>query len=191
MDKRFLYLLLVIVTILVIILAWQDSKKKESSILDKLNETPTPVLNVQSQDQQPTASPTAGSTVSQGQSPLIQNSSPAAIQTLDGGVKIQELLVGTGNAVKSGDTIAVNYIGYLEKGTKFDSSYDRNKPFIVQIGAGQVIAGWDVGIIGMKEGGKRRLYIPSSMAYGEQGAGNGAIPPNANLIFDVELLSIK
>jgi len=159
--------------------------------MDKLNATPTPAIGV---------SPVVSPQVQQSQNPSTplvnqnspaQNSSPSAIVELEGGVKIQELTVGTGTEVKSGDTIAVNYIGYLENGQKFDSSYDRNKPFIVQIGAGQVIKGWDIGIIGMKEGGKRRIYIPSALAYGDQGAGNGLIPPNANLIFDVELLSVK
>lgn len=105
-------------------------------------------------------------------------------------LKIEDEKVGTGSAVKSGDTIVVNYKGTLLDGTKFDSSYDRGQPFETQIGVGQVIKGWDVGIIGMKVGGKRKLTIPSNLAYGEQGAG-GAIPPNAPLIFEIELLSIK
>ena len=105
-------------------------------------------------------------------------------------LKIEELTVGTGAEVKSGDTVVINYIGTLEDGTKFDSSYDRGQPFETQIGVGQVIKGWDIGIPGMKVGGKRRLYIPSAMAYGTQGAGN-VIPPNSNLIFEVELVGVK
>ncbi|MBP7859876.1 FKBP-type peptidyl-prolyl cis-trans isomerase [Patescibacteria group bacterium] len=103
---------------------------------------------------------------------------------------IEDTKVGTGDEVKQGDKIKVHYTGTLFDGTKFDSSKDRNQPFDVQIGVGQVIKGWDEGIIGMKVGGRRKLTIPYYMAYGEQGAGNGAIPPYATLIFDVELLEI-
>jgi len=105
-------------------------------------------------------------------------------------LKIEDLIVGTGAEVKSGDTVAINYVGTLEDGTKFDSSYDRGQPFETQIGVGAVIKGWDLGVPGMKVGGKRRLSIPSALAYGERGAG-GVIPPNANLIFEVELVSVK
>ncbi len=105
-------------------------------------------------------------------------------------LKIEDLKIGTGPAVKSGDTVIINYVGTLENGTKFDSSYDRHQPFETQIGVGQVIEGWDKGVIGMQVGGKRRLTIPPEMAYGAQGAGN-LIPPNATLIFEVELVGIK
>ena len=105
-------------------------------------------------------------------------------------LKIEDTTVGTGPAVKSGDTVVMNYKGTLLDGTKFDSSYDRGTPFETQIGVGRVIQGWDKGIPGMKVGGKRKLTIPSDMAYGAQGAG-GVIPPNAALIFEVELISIK
>jgi FKBP-type peptidyl-prolyl cis-trans isomerase len=183
-DKRFLYLILVIVIVLVIILAWQDSKNKQTALMDKIDITPTPAIITTPGFLSP--APTQASQTNQD-----QNSSSSALQTLEGGLKIQDMVVGTGKEVVSGNTIAVNYIGYLENGQKFDSSVDRNKPFIFQIGAGQVIQGWDTGIIGMKEGGQRRLFIPAAMAYGDQGAGNGLIPPNSNLIFDVQLLSIE
>lgn len=98
---------------------------------------------------------------------------------------------GTGDrVVKSGDTIAVHYTGTLIDGTKFDSSVDRGTPFTFTIGTGQVIAGWDEGLLGMKVGEKRTLTIPSDKGYGARGAG-GAIPPNATLIFETELVSIK
>lgn len=102
-------------------------------------------------------------------------------------LKIEDLVVGTGVEAKSGDTISVNYTGTLLNGTKFDSSYDRNQPFSFVLGAGQVIQGWDKGFAGMKVGGKRKLTIPSDMAYGSRGAG-GLIGPNEPLLFEVELL---
>jgi peptidylprolyl isomerase len=106
------------------------------------------------------------------------------------GLKISDEVVGTGAEAKTGDSVTVNYVGTLENGTKFDSSYDRNTPFITQIGVGQVIKGWDEGIVGMKVGGKRKLIIPPDLGYGSQGAGN-AIPPNSTLVFVVELLDVK
>ena len=106
------------------------------------------------------------------------------------GVEIEILKEGTGTAAKNGDAVSVHYVGTLENGVKFDSSVDRNVPFEFTLGAGQVIPGWDVGVEGMKIGEKRKLVIPSSLAYGERGAG-GVIPPNATLVFEVELLGIK
>jgi FKBP-type peptidyl-prolyl cis-trans isomerase len=105
------------------------------------------------------------------------------------GLKIQDEKVGTGAAVKSGDTIVINYTGTLTNGTKFDSSYDRGTPFTTQIGVGQVIKGWDEGVIGMKVGGKRKLTIPPALGYGDQAM--GSIPANSTLIFEVELEKIQ
>lgn len=116
------------------------------------------------------------------------NNVSSAQQAAPTGLKIEDQVVGTGVEAKSGDTIIVNYLGTLLNGTKFDSSYDRNQPFSFQLGAGQVIEGWDKGFVGMKVGGKRKLTIPSDMAYGSRGAG-GAIGPDEPLIFEVELLS--
>jgi len=104
-------------------------------------------------------------------------------------LKIEDLKVGDGAEAKVGDNITVNYVGTLLNGTKFDSSYDRNQPFTFILGAGQVIEGWDKGFAGMKVGGKRKLTIPSEMAYGSRGAG-GVIGPNATLVFEVELLNV-
>ena len=103
---------------------------------------------------------------------------------------IEELVSGKGTSCKSGDHISVHYTGWLTNGKKFDSSVDRNDPFDFQLGVGQVIPGWDQGVEGMLVGGKRKLTIPSDLAYGPIGAG-GLIPPNATLVFEVELLAIK
>lgn len=106
------------------------------------------------------------------------------------GVQIEILKEGAGAVAKNDDIVSVHYTGTLENGTKFDSSVDRGVPFEFTLGAGQVIPGWDIGVEGMKVGEKRKLTIPSLLAYGERGAG-GVIPPNATLIFEVELLGIK
>ena len=105
-------------------------------------------------------------------------------------LKIEDIKVGQGYAVKSGDIVSINYLGTLEDGTKFDSSYDRKEPFETAIGVGYVIKGWDEGVIGMQVGGKRKLTIPYQMAYGEAGI-PGVIPQKATLIFEVELINIK
>ena len=102
--------------------------------------------------------------------------------------KVEDIEVGKGEEVHSGDFITIHYNGTLENGTKFDSSYDRGRPFKTRIGVGEVIAGWDMGVQGMKVGGKRKLTIPAALAYGDQGI--GIIPPGATLIFEVELVSI-
>ena len=110
--------------------------------------------------------------------------------TTSSGLKIWEVKAGTGATAEKGKTVKVHYTGWLTDGKKFDSSVDRGEPFEFQLGAGQVIRGWDEGVAGMKIGGKRRLEIPPSLGYGSRGAG-GVIPPNATLIFDVELLGVR
>ncbi|MGH9824553.1 MAG: FKBP-type peptidyl-prolyl cis-trans isomerase [Blastocatellia bacterium] len=106
------------------------------------------------------------------------------------GLKYVDEVVGTGASPSPGKKVTVHYVGTLENGQKFDSSYDRGRPFVFQIGVGQVIKGWDEGVMTMKVGGKRRLIIPANLGYGARGAG-GVIPPNATLIFEVELLSVE
>jgi FKBP-type peptidyl-prolyl cis-trans isomerase len=128
-----------------------------------------------------------------GCSPNTQQESTVSTAQL----KITELKPGTGPAIKTGQTAVVHYTGWLyvedapdHKGKKFDSSLDRNDPFSFPVGGGQVIQGWDQGVAGMQVGGKRQLVIPAELGYGSRGAG-GVIPPNATLLFDVELLSIR
>jgi peptidylprolyl isomerase len=114
--------------------------------------------------------------------------------TMASGVQYHDEVPGTGPEPQPGQTVTVNYTGWLyeagQKGTKFDSSLDRNRPFSFVLGAGQVIAGWDAGVATMHVGGKRTLIIPANLGYGDRGAG-GVIPPGATLIFDVDLLSVK
>ena len=112
------------------------------------------------------------------------------VVTTDSGLKYKELQAGTGATPKKGQTVVVHYTGTLEDGTKFDSSRDRGQPFSFKLGAGEVIKGWDEGLSTMKVGDRRQLIIPPELGYGARGAG-GVIPPNATLIFDVELLRIS
>ena len=121
-------------------------------------------------------------------------SSAAGPVTTASGLRYTDEVVGTGAQPKAGQNVQVHYTGWLDqggkKGTKFDSSRDRGQPFSFPLGQGQVIAGWDEGVASMKVGGKRTLTIPASLGYGARGAG-GVIPPNATLIFDVELLGVR
>jgi len=125
---------------------------------------------------------------------MTANVSAAEITTLPSGLKYKDEVVGTGPVAKAGQQVKVHYTGWLDNngkpGKKFDSSRDRNQPFEFGLGGGQVIRGWDEGVAGMKVGGKRILIIPAELGYGARGAG-GVIPPNATLIFDVELLGVR
>jgi FKBP-type peptidyl-prolyl cis-trans isomerase len=119
----------------------------------------------------------AGVAAEQAQSKIMEN------------LKIKDVVVGTGAEAKNGDHVTVNYVGTLDDGTKFDSSYDRKTPFTFTLGAGEVIKGWDFGVLGMKVGGKRTLVIPPELGYGARSV--GPIPPNSTLHFTVELLSVQ
>ncbi len=110
-------------------------------------------------------------------------------QSLPNGLHFIDAVLGTGPQAQAGQRVSVHYTGWLTDGTKFDSSRDRGQPFQFGLGAGQVIKGWDTGVAGMRVGGQRRLIVPPDLGYGVRGAA-GVIPPNATLIFDVELLGV-
>lgn len=122
--------------------------------------------------------------------PMIGQDEEPEMTTTDSGLQYVDLAVGDGPAAKKGDRVRVHYTGWLEDGTKFDSSVDRGQPFTFGLGRREVIKGWDEGVAGMQIGGKRKLIIPAKLGYGDRGAGNGLIPPGATLIFEVELLGI-
>lgn len=143
-------------------------------------------LNLDSQkvDFSLVATATPGATINSTQKPKATSE-----QNMNG-LKIEDITIGTGEMAVTGKSVTVNYSGTLTDGTKFDSSFDRNEPFTFNLGAGQVIQGWDEGVAGMKVGGKRKLTIPPELGYGASGAG-GVIPPNATLVFEVELLKVN
>ena len=162
-----------LVCVLVLVLA-QVGNKVNSAVAANLTET--------------TPAPTS---VTKNQTLIASNSmSDTNVVTNPSGLKYVELEEGTGASPERGQTVVVHYTGTLENGKKFDSSRDRNSPFEFKIGIGQVIKGWDEGLSTMKVGGRRQLIIPPELGYGSGGAG-GVIPPNATLLFDVELLGIK
>lgn len=120
---------------------------------------------------------------------LFQNENSGNYEMIQG-MKVETLKKGTGQPVKTGDMVTVDYVGTLENGVKFDSSIDRNEPFKFTLGQNRVIQGWELGVLGMRVGEKRRLTIPPELGYRSQGAG-GVIPPNATLIFEIDMLKIR
>jgi len=130
----------------------------------------------------------ASGSMNPGIPPIPADAAPA--QTTPSGLQYQDFVVGSGAMPQQYQKVTVHYTGWLDNGTKFDSSVDRREPFAFTLGARQVIGGWDEGVATMQVGGKRRLVIPPDLGYGARGAG-GVIPPNARLTFDVELLGVK
>ncbi|MDH6058337.1 FKBP-type peptidyl-prolyl cis-trans isomerase [Umezakia ovalisporum] len=162
-----------LVCVVVLVVA-QVGNKNNSFVAANLNDT-TP----------------ASTSVTKNQTLIASNTmSDVNVVTTPSGLKYIELEEGTGTTPKPRQTVVVHYTGTLENGTKFDSSRDRNSPFEFKIGVQQVIKGWDEGLSTMKVGGRRQLIIPPELGYGSSGAG-GVIPPNATLLFEVELLNIK
>ncbi|MEY4632219.1 MAG: hypothetical protein RIQ81_2339 [Pseudomonadota bacterium] len=141
-------------------------------------------------DSKNNAGQTPADAVSGGQGSATQPEGQPAGQPGGGSVEIVDLTQGNGPEAVDGKRVTVHYTGTLENGNKFDSSFDRNVPFSFTLGQGQVIKGWDMGFKGMKVGGKRKLTIPPDLAYGEKGV-SGVIPPNAKLLFEVELLKVE
>ena len=119
----------------------------------------------------------------------VSKEKPTMTPDLTGGLQVTDEKVGTGEQAVTGKSVSVNYLGTLVDGTKFDSSYDRNQPFDFKLGGGQVIKGWDEGVVGMKVGGKRKLVIPANLGYGDQAV--STIPAGSILVFEIELLAVK
>jgi len=171
--KKLLIVLIVLVGVLVVLTRMMETQNGDSNHEEHAVPTET-------QKSQPAKSPSKART-------SVDES--AKTITTPSGLKYQDLQEGTGAQPKIGDTVVVHYTGWLTDGTKFDSSLDRGEPFEFKLGAGEVIKGWDMGVATMKVGGKRKLIVPPELGYGAQG--RGPIPPDAILIFEVELLEIK
>ena len=184
MKNIFMYIIVIAV---VAIGAWLFMRKGNTST-SLYDATPTPSASA---DASPSASPVA--TVTAAGSPTATPKPAGPVVKTASGLQYQEEVVGTGAVAKSGQTASVNYTGMFTNGTKFDSNVDpafgHVQPFSFQLGAGQVIKGWDEGVAGMKVGGKRKLIIPASLGYGAQA--NGPIPANSTLVFEVELLGVQ
>lgn len=180
----------VVVCFLVIVVA-QLSGGQKTAIASSLSQTPAAIATVTPSTQPARAEATKENILIASNNMTEQTAGAGGeAVTTPSGLKYIEIEEGTGETPTRGQKVTVHYTGTLENGKKFDSSRDRNDPFVFTIGVGQVIKGWDEGVGTMKVGGRRQLIIPSELGYGARGAG-GVIPPNATLIFDVELLGVK
>ncbi len=140
-----------------------------------------PSLKIEGGTQLPSSTPIS--------TPAPTTTQALSAKTFPDGLIVEDLKIGSGTEVKAGDSVSIHYVGTLQSGAKFDSSYDRRQPFQTQIGVGDVIKGWDEGVVGMKVGGKRKLTIPPDLGYGSNPV--GPIPANSTLIFELELLDVK
>ena len=183
--REILISLAVLATFCMVLLVAQFTGNKGEAIAANLGEMETPVvaetqIAQAAEDLTVEEEATTDETAEETEETLV---------TTDSGLQYEDIVEGTGAMPQKGQRVTVHYTGTLEDGTKFDSSRDRNRPFSFTIGVGQVIKGWDEGVMSMRVGGQRKLVIPPELGYGTRGAG-GVIPPNATLLFDVELLRI-
>ena len=185
--KEILVSLGVMLACLVVLVVSQIGGRPDAAIASELTSQPQVATTITTTQTTASIAPTYMADAS---APAPKKPEDAAVVTTPSGLKYVDLVKGTGASPQTGQTVVVHYTGTLEDGTKFDSSRDRNQPFQFKIGVGQVIKGWDEGVGSMKVGGRRQLIIPSALGYGARGAG-GVIPPNATLLFDVELLKLS
>lgn len=191
--KEILVSLGVMVACVVVLLVAQVGSKQDAALAQPLQTKQVSELfapQVPAAHTQTSASAAPTLVADATMAPTTKKLGEKAVITTPSGLKYVDSVEGKGDSPKPGQTVTVHYTGTLEDGTKFDSSRDRNQPFKFKIGVGQVIKGWDEGVGSMKVGGRRQLTIPSELGYGARGAG-GVIPPNATLLFDVELLETK
>lgn len=185
--KEILVSLGVMLTCFVVLVVSQIGGKSDAAIASELTSRPQVAATITQAQTNASIAPTLMSDAS---TPTPKKPGDKALVTTPSGLKYVDLVEGTGASPQPGQNVVVHYTGTLEDGTKFDSSRDRKQPFQFKIGVGQVIKGWDEGVGTMKVGGRRQLTIPSELGYGARGAG-GVIPPNATLLFDVELLKLS
>ncbi|MEM9117591.1 MAG: FKBP-type peptidyl-prolyl cis-trans isomerase [Cyanobacteria bacterium P01_F01_bin.56] len=186
--REILISLAVLATFCVVLLVAQFTGAKGEAIAANISE-PAATTVAETQIAQAAADLVVEDAEMSAEEPATEETSEDTLVTTDSGLQYEEIVEGTGAMPQKGQRVTVHYTGTLEDGTKFDSSRDRNRPFSFTIGVGQVIKGWDEGVMTMRVGGQRKLTIPPELGYGTRGAG-GVIPPNATLLFDVELLRI-